>query len=120
MKGKDALHSDAIRNLAHGECGTVAAPRETDDDSFKHLSPFFFSFDDLDVDADGFARPEGRKVFFGLCCFDLTYDIHGLLLFFRVVPRGDQAQWPQPNGLKDDYSPSDLGSPEERNLIVKL
>jgi len=71
MERKDALHADAVGDLAHGKGAAVSFAGYSDHDSFENLRPLFFAFDHFHVDANGLSRPQVGNFFFALVGFEL-------------------------------------------------
>src|SRR5262249_36574918 len=55
---EDALHADALRDLAHGERGAGTAASPIDDDPLEHLGALLVPFDHPHVDPDRVAGAE--------------------------------------------------------------
>ena len=62
MGGKDALHADAVRNLAHRKAGSGEGAPLPDDYPFKDLNPFLVAFDDADVHFHGIPGAKGGQI----------------------------------------------------------
>jgi hypothetical protein len=84
-----ALDADSVRDFSHGKRGAVAAARHADDNTLEYLRSLFFALDDLDMNAHGFAGPNGRHLLFRLLAFNLADDIHDSLLSIANVPAND-------------------------------
>src|SRR5581483_7184999 len=78
---KNALHADAVGNLAHGEHGAATAARDADHDALEDLGALFLAFDDFDVDSHGLAGPKSRRFLLDLLGFQSADSIHNCLLF---------------------------------------
>jgi hypothetical protein len=77
---KNTLDADAVGYFTYGEIGPASCAGHTDDDALKYLSTLFFTFDNFDVDAHGFARTQVRNLGFKLFRFDFRNCVHDLLL----------------------------------------
>src|SRR6476619_7402963 len=62
VEGENALHADAVRDLADGERGADAAAPTGDDHSLERLDALLFPFLDAHVHAHGITRAEGGQV----------------------------------------------------------
>src|SRR5437867_7058840 len=77
MHGEDPLHTDAVRDLAHGEGRPGAAALHGDHHTLEDLDAVLLTFLDFHVHLHRVTHPEGGRGPLHLFLLDQLHEIHG-------------------------------------------